>query len=50
MEKIENKKKYTQEEFYKIVHQKRKMYTDEELKKSKDNLIEMIKNSKLYFN
>lgn len=48
MEKIENKKKYTQEEFYKIVHQKRKIYTDEELKKSKDKLIQFLKN-KTYF-
>jgi hypothetical protein len=49
MEKVENRKKYTQEQFYAIVHQKRKIYIKKELKKSKNNLIKLIKENKTYF-
>lgn len=49
MEKVENRKIYTQEQFYKIVHEKRKIYTKEELKKAKDNLIKFVKKRTTYF-
>lgn len=49
MEKVENRKIYTQEQFYKIVHREQKIYTKEELKKAKDNFIKFVKKSKTYF-